>query len=139
MEKEYYQKHRERICKAVAERYKNDPEHREKVLRRSREYHAKNRSRILKRMSSYGRKRRAAVSSKINAIKTERGCGNCGIKDFRVLDFHHRDPRKKSFCVSHTTKGEKKTLEEIQKCEVLCANCHRIVEHEKRKNVRILR
>ena len=127
--REYYLAHKDQIRKRVSEQYHRNPE----VKRaRARKYHIKNRPRILLRMAAYGVKRRAAASAKINAIKSEAGCKNCGTKDFRVLDFHHRDPGEKNFCVSHTTKGEKNTLAEAKKCDVLCANCHRIVEAEKR-------
>lgn len=65
-------------------------------------------------------------------LKKNLVCKKCGIDDFRVLDFHHRDPTEKdsevSNMIARTTK--EKILEEIEKCDVLCANCHRI-EHFK--------
>lgn len=50
-----------------------------------------------------------------------------------VMDFHHRDPSTKAFglsvgeCASRSTTD---VMAEIAKCDLLCANCHRIVEHE---------
>ncbi len=58
-------------------------------------------------------------------------CSRCGFNHPAALDFHHIDPSTKSFKMSNISRVEKnKTLimEEIKKCEVLCANCHR-VEH----------
>ena len=55
-------------------------------------------------------------------------CAKCGINDKRVLDFHHIDESTKLFTLaSRRVAGYKKStiLEEIQKCEILCANCHR--------------
>lgn len=50
-----------------------------------------------------------------------------------VMDFHHRDPKTKLFTVGRTaSRGYAGLLDEIAKCDLLCANCHRIVEHEKR-------
>lgn len=55
------------------------------------------------------------------------GCDNCGLTDIECLDFHHRDPATKSFNIglSLGTYSIKKIVEEIAKCKVLCANCHR--------------
>jgi hypothetical protein len=59
-------------------------------------------------------------------------CVCCGNSDFRVLDFHHCKG-KKEFNVSEMTNTSKKMLlAEIEKCEVLCANCHRIETYESR-------
>lgn len=44
-----------------------------------------------------------------------------------VLCFHHRDPGSKSFTISgdrRRTKSIRKLQEEIEKCDVLCVNCH---------------
>jgi len=59
------------------------------------------------------------------------GCVKCGENRIVCLDFHHRDPNKKEFSVSGMlwTHSKKRILEEIAKCDILCANCHRI-EHE---------
>lgn len=60
-------------------------------------------------------------------------CARCGNTDKRVLDFHHLDETTKLFTLaSRRVAGYKKStiLEEINKCEVLCANCHRIKHWE---------
>lgn len=55
------------------------------------------------------------------------GCVVCGETDVDVLDFHHVDPAEKSFNVSASwrKKGLQTVLEEVAKCVVVCANCHR--------------
>lgn len=56
-------------------------------------------------------------------------CKNCGNEDFRVLEFHHN--RDKDFVISNAAISGfsiEKIKSEIEKCDVLCANCHRI-EH----------
>ena len=58
-------------------------------------------------------------------------CNRCGFSHPAALDFHHINPTTKSFRrsdVSPSEKNREKILDEIKKCEVLCANCHRI-EH----------
>ena len=56
-------------------------------------------------------------------------CNRCGNSDYRVLHFHHTNANKE-FNIS--SKVGRRTLlslmKEIDKCEVLCANCHSI-EH----------
>ena len=62
-------------------------------------------------------------------IKAELKCERCGFDHPAALDFHHKDPTQKSFGISANKHIDKeKVLDEIKKCEVLCANCHR-VEH----------
>lgn len=58
-----------------------------------------------------------------------KGCEHCGIDDIRVLDFDHLDPKLKSFSIARAINESyswDKILEEIKKCRILCANCHRI-------------
>ncbi len=51
-------------------------------------------------------------------------CGYC--KCDRALSFHHLDPKEKSFGLSDKglTRSWEKIKEEIEKCILLCANCH---------------
>jgi hypothetical protein len=49
-----------------------------------------------------------------------------------VMDFDHRDPAKKSFCIAkarHKGVTFKMLEEEIAKCDLVCANCHRKRTH----------
>ena len=52
----------------------------------------------------------------------------CGESEPCCLDFHHLDPSKKFYLVgrmAHHGFGLDRILEEISKCIILCANCHR--------------
>ena len=54
-------------------------------------------------------------------------CADCGEKDPVVLQFDHRDAQDKKFNISTMLSKEKTwefLLEEINKCNVRCANCH---------------
>ena len=43
------------------------------------------------------------------------------------MDFDHRDPSKKSFTISRAMlKSRQALLTEVAKCDVVCANCHRL-------------
>lgn len=55
-------------------------------------------------------------------------CITCGESDIIVLEFDHLVAEEKDGSVSRMAAGGfslKKIKEEIQKCQVLCANCHR--------------
>lgn len=55
-------------------------------------------------------------------------CMDCEEDDVVVLEFHHLDPSLKVKAVSqlmYETTSLKRIQEEIDKCEVICANCHR--------------
>lgn len=69
------------------------------------------------------RKRAAFIAD----LKIQSGCVDCGYKDHHAaLDFDHV-VGEKSFSISHNKMTTmKKLLDEITKCEVVCANCHRI-------------
>ncbi|TXH06191.1 MAG: HNH endonuclease [Candidatus Moraniibacteriota bacterium] len=72
-------------------------------------------------------KRRRELKEK--AVKLKGGkCEICGYKKcLNALDFHHIDESKKSFSLGTRglTRSWEKIVEEIQKCMLLCANCHR--------------
>ena len=60
-------------------------------------------------------------------------CFKCGLidKEFpQIYDFHHIDPRQKDFSISKSNLTFEKIKKELDKCIVLCANCHR-KEHVK--------
>lgn len=54
-------------------------------------------------------------------------CIKCGISKPYLLDFHHRDPSIKEGELSDFSKGYdlEKFFQELSKCDLLCANCHR--------------
>jgi len=54
-------------------------------------------------------------------------CVDCGETDPIVLEFDHRDPKIKvdNICVLIRNTSWEKVEEEIAKCDVVCANCHR--------------
>ena len=77
-------------------------------------------------------KRRKKI--RLRAIEESGGkCIKCGYNKYpEVLEFHHRNPTEKDFSISK--KGHyrswKRISEEIKKCDLLCANCHRELHAE---------
>jgi len=55
-------------------------------------------------------------------------CEICGYDRYaEALEFHHNDLPKKEFGISEKgyTRSWKKVMEELDKCIMVCANCHR--------------
>ena len=83
--------------------------------------------------SESGNKRRKKL--KASAVEYKGSvCFDCGLVSeyLSLFDFHHIDPTKKDFSLS--VEGRSKSWDtvrkELDKCVMLCANCHRI-RHEK--------
>ena len=57
-----------------------------------------------------------------------KACLDCGNSDFRVLEFDHLPQFIKSFNIADKSACTplKTLMKEIDKCEIVCANCHRI-------------
>jgi len=58
-------------------------------------------------------------------------CADCGVKyPYYVMDFDHRDNRVKldniNQMVNYHSFSKEKILKEIQKCDLVCSNCHRV-------------
>ena len=65
---------------------------------------------------------------KLKAIEYKGGkCERCGYdKNKDVLEFHHKNPQKKEFSISSNFNRSWESLKkELDKCIILCANCHR--------------
>jgi hypothetical protein len=86
------------------------------------------------------RSRIVRMANKKRAIEYLGGkCADCGLKtDFiSVYDFHHKEAEDKEANVGRllvTFRTWEKIQEEIDKCVLLCANCHRI-RHEMEGNI----
>lgn len=72
-------------------------------------------------------RRRKALRQKALIHKGNK-CYFCGYKRYEgALEFHHIDEKTKKFGLSEKgmTRSWAKTKEELNKCILLCANCHR--------------
>ena len=65
-----------------------------------------------------------------NKIKLSRGCDLCGYdKCAQALEWHHIDPNKDNDPSVAIRYSLNRYLYEIDKCTLLCANCHREEHH----------
>lgn len=84
----------------------------------------KERQRKLNNRSSFLQGNREKLRQLLESSK----CVDCELSDWRVLEFDHRESSLKSFNISEAiwSKSWESILKEIEKCEIRCANCHRI-------------
>ena len=62
----------------------------------------------------------------------------CGESDPCALDFHHRNPKEKKFSISQAVRrmlSFEEIEQEVLKCDLLCANCHRKLHYSKELTV----
>lgn len=96
--------------------------------RLTRSHYKRNKRSYLKRNArAYQRHRELIRQSK------SRPCADCGIQyPYYVMDFDHRDGEEKLFELNSVAR---KTipwiLREIEKCDVVCSNCHRERTHRR--------
>lgn len=76
---------------------------------------------------AYQGERRRQFNEWMREYKLGRGCTDCGYNaDSRALDFDHA-PGSKAFSISRAANRRwEAVVAEMDKCEVVCANCHRI-------------
>ena len=85
---------------------------------------------IKEKYNKWAKINRLKVKTLINNLKLERGCVDCGYNGHHIaLDFDHLPRYDKvkdiaRMCANNSSLD--KILEEISKCEVVCAGCHRI-------------
>ena len=86
------------------------------------------------RAKAFNKKKRKWNREFVARVKFMLGCIDCGIKNHIVLDFDHVRGEKIGNIADMVNNacGLTKIKEEIRKCEVRCANCHRIKTHERR-------
>jgi len=117
-QREWAEKNRDRL-NAASRRYRK--RNLEKCRAMGRANRKANPESYRKRQKRYIRRRRAWLQ----AYKHVVGCKFCPENDPRCLDFHHRDPKVKKYKIASLPCSFEKLREEIEKCDVVCANCHR--------------
>ena len=98
-----------------------DPEKQRAAKRR---YYDRNREVYLEK----NRRKRERLRSMVRELKS-RPCADCGGEfPFYVMDFDHREGEEKTAHVAMLTSSLslKRLLKEIAKCDLVCANCHRV-------------
>jgi hypothetical protein len=82
-----------------------------------------------------GKSHELRIREIIRNIKECVSCSVCGESHPACLDFHHREGKNKLVNISQIhSKGWSivRVIAEIEKCDILCANCHRKIHHKER-------
>ena len=107
---------------------------------KSRIYKERNRDKTRKQIEESRRRRVDARLSFLAEWKVTAGCTDCGYNAHpEALEFDHLPGFDKSGNLSmaaQTVWSMKRVMEEIAKCEVVCANCHRIRTATRRTSTR---
>jgi len=77
--------------------------------------------------------RKKNILDMLSELKQTLKCKSCGEDHPRCLDFHHRNPNDKKISIARVANqgwSLEKIKEEINKCDVLCSNCHRKLHYE---------
>lgn len=96
----------------------------EERLQKQREWYKKNPGKYYE----YGKKKRKAIAEWLQTVKESVPCMDCKLMyPYYVMDFDHRPDETKLFQPHRLSKMQswKRAKEEISKCDVVCANCHR--------------
>lgn len=93
----------------------------------NREHYKNNKKAYINRALKRNKEDRIKYREFIWKYLSENPCVDCGENDPLVLEFDHRDSESKKFVISRPpTKSNLSVIrEEIAKCDVRCANCHR--------------
>lgn len=96
-----------------------------------------------KRRDTTALSKKALVEKNQDVVRNAKkyGCQICGYnKCIGSLDFHHADPKEKDLTISRAIRiwGTKRLTEEINKCIVLCANCHRELHYNQNNAGKVL-
>jgi len=152
----YYQRHKAEIQRKYKERMDNDPEfaakerarkradakrkytrnkhkpgHMAKLREQQAKYREKNRDKIRARAKETQWHKTHPITRVYTHMKLQEGCTLCGYnKCAHALEFHHRNPEEKEFYISASNvrrRGWIEAIDEMNKCTLLCSNCHREV------------
>jgi hypothetical protein len=105
----------------VMTRYRKSPQGREQYKR------SRKSTETLARCAAQSRTLLAERRRMLAAIKTSRGCADCGYnKHWAALDFDHVRGEKFSEISVMGTLSLTRIMEEVAKCDVVCYRCHRV-------------
>ena len=103
-------------CKQAyeSEYYRNNPRRREQI-------------------NAQNKRGKAQAKAIVDEAKSV-GCADCSESDLIVLEFDHLGDDKEANVSDLVNHGSvNKVLDEIAKCDVVCANCHRRRTHRRRQ------
>jgi 5-methylcytosine-specific restriction endonuclease McrA len=105
---------------------------------RSKAYYARNPEKHRAVVAERKQRVRSEHQARMLDYLREHACADCGEDDLLVLEFDHlRDKQANISYLVHHGKSWPVVLDEIAKCEVVCANCHRRRTHRRQGTYRV--
>lgn len=101
--------------------------------RAAAKHYQENKDKIIARSSDRNRRQRKKNKEFVDRVKRMYNCVDCGESEPIVLEFDHvRGEKRRAVADMVSNYYSIKTIkEEIRKCEIRCANCHRKKTHER--------
>jgi hypothetical protein len=123
-----YWRHRDRLTE---DRHKRQEENYEEYMAQKRARDRTWRQRHRDRLVEKRHIRREEIKTWYRQYRAAIRCIRCGENDPACLQFHHRNRGEKKINIAtyvFQASNLEKFIQELNKCDVLCANCH-LVEH----------
>ncbi len=101
----------------------SDPNNQEKRRESRRKWYANNKLKSCDKV----KKRKQELREWFSNYKQQLECELCGENHPATIHFHHTNPKEKEIEISKTINqgwSKERIMTEINKCQVLCANCH---------------
>jgi transcription elongation factor Elf1 len=102
------------------------------IRERSQLYYQNNTDKVKAKVKAIQKSRR----DWFNDLKKDLKCVKCGEDHISCLDFHHLDPSKKDLGIAESVTRNLVNfdliLKEIEKCIVVCKNCHAKIHYEEK-------
>jgi len=109
-----------------------DPEKRKAYQKKyQKKWYLKNKEHVIKRQ----KEKRHEIKEMIIKYKEVHPCILCGENRHYVLDFHHPNKEEKDKSISYMARkcySMGAVINEIEKCIIFCANCHRELHYRQR-------
>ena len=106
----------------------------EKNREYQREWARRNKGRFKERIKQYNKKAMRKNLEWIRQIKKNSTCEMCGESRWYCLEFHHKAGKEERYeAISRMVRRRRSRAvieEELKKCVILCANCHREFHHK---------
>jgi len=119
------EKSKSEFNKKNIEKDKLQPHCRECSHKRFKIYYENNKEKQKKTVIETKKKVRRNNQAYVYNYLSEHPCVVCGEDDPIVLDFDHLRDKKECISVTLAKWSLKNIIKEIEKCQILCANCHR--------------
>ena len=102
----------------------------------SKRHYEKNKDKVKARTKIRNKSQKNKNRKFVSWVKGRSCCVDCGENNPLVLDFDHVTGEKVMNIsdMSRTSYSTETIMDEIDKCEVRCSNCHRLITHQRREN-----